>query len=88
MSYPVTAILKNTVISISMSFEELKKIDDYCRKFNVSRSELMRDAVNLVLWMREEKSYIDPRKLDEIAEYYDAIEREARQQNEATCAPE
>lgn len=89
MSYRVTDILRNTVVSISMSFDELNQIDDYCDKHNISRSELMRDAVKIVLWMREDSDHLRPeRRKSDVDEYFDAMEEQARQQNEAACAPE
>lgn len=87
--YKAADMLRNTVVSISMSFEELKEIDAYCEQHRVTRSELMRDAVRIVLWMREDSDHLRPeRRKSDIDEYYDAMEQQARQQNEAVCAPE
>ena len=88
MGVPVGAMLRNTVVSIAMSFEELRQIDDYCLEHNVSRSELMRDAVKIILWMRQDSDHLDERKRkSDVDEYFDAMEAEAKQAKEAASAP-
>lgn len=80
-------MLRNTVVSIAMSFEELNQIDDYCSKHHISRSELMRDAVKIVLWMREDADHIRPeRRKSDVEEYFDAMEEAARTQTQEARA--
>lgn len=81
-------MLRNTVVSIAMSFDELRQIDEYCTKHNVSRSELMRDAVKIVLWMREDDNHLhEEKRKSEIDEYFDAMEAEDAQRRAAAGAP-
>lgn len=86
MGYPATGILRNTVISVNLSFEELKKVDEYCKIHGISRSSAFRDALNLVLWMQKAGTVNEN---DQVEAYFDAMEVEkAKRAMEAATVSE
>ena len=53
-SYEAIEITKNLIISAAITPYLAKKLDEYCHFWGYSRSEVIREALELILW-------IDPR---------------------------
>lgn len=44
-------ITKNTIISAAVTPQMLRKLDEYCDFWDMSRSEVVRNALDLILWI-------------------------------------
>lgn len=53
MAYETSAIVKNLIISVSVSYELLQKLDKYCNFHAICRSEALRDALEMLLWCED-----------------------------------
>lgn len=53
MAYEASAIVKNLIISVSTSYSQLQKLDKYCQKHAITRSEALRDALEMLLWCED-----------------------------------
>lgn len=53
IAYESIAIVKNLIISVSVSYEMLQKLDKYCKFHAICRSEALRDALEMLLWCED-----------------------------------
>ena len=71
----MSAVVKNLIISVSTSYEQLQKLDKYCKKHAMSRSEVLRDALDMLLWCED---IARTSAQEEVDAYFDAQEHPGR----------